>query len=133
AVTALLRGDVQMAVMPAGSVAPLAAEGKLKLLAVTSPPRSAPLPAGPALGGAGARGGGAGAPGGRVRPARASRAGAGRGGEGGAVVGSAAVVEKLKAQVDGADRQLARSVKARLREEHDRWAPIIAAGGIKVD
>ena len=40
AVTALVRGDVQMAVLPAASVAPLAAEGKLKMLAVTSPQRS---------------------------------------------------------------------------------------------
>ncbi len=43
--TALVRGDVQMAVLPAASVAPLAAEGKLKMLAVTSPQRSPLLPA----------------------------------------------------------------------------------------
>src|SRR6476661_8933290 len=49
AVTALLRGDVQMAVLPAASVAPLGAEGKLKLLAVTSPRRSALLPTLPTL------------------------------------------------------------------------------------
>src|SRR5436190_17433671 len=35
AVTALLRGDVQMAVLPAASVAPQAGPGKVKLLAVT--------------------------------------------------------------------------------------------------
>ena len=56
AVTALLRGDVQMAAMPVGSVAPLAAEGKLKLLAVTSPQRSALLPAVPTLREAGVTG-----------------------------------------------------------------------------
>ena len=55
-VTALLRGDVQMAVMPAGFVAPLAAEGKLKLLAVTSPRRSLLLPAVPTLREAGVAG-----------------------------------------------------------------------------
>src|SRR5204863_1478848 len=49
AVTALLRGDVQMAALPAASVAPLAAEGKLRLLAVTSPRRSALLPTLPTL------------------------------------------------------------------------------------
>src|SRR5262245_36170326 len=55
-VTALMRGDVQMAVMPAGSVVPLATEGKLKLLAVTSPQRSPLLPALPTLREAGVAG-----------------------------------------------------------------------------
>ncbi|HET6223730.1 MAG TPA: tripartite tricarboxylate transporter substrate-binding protein, partial [Dongiaceae bacterium] len=49
AVTALLRGDVQLAVLPAGSVVSLGREGKLKLLAVTSPQRSALLPDLPTL------------------------------------------------------------------------------------
>src|SRR5262249_16617500 len=49
AVTGLVRGDVQMAVLPAAAVVPLAAEGKLKLLAVTSPARSALLPTLPTL------------------------------------------------------------------------------------
>ena len=40
AVTALLRGDVQLAVLPAASVVPQGREGKLKMLAVTSPQRS---------------------------------------------------------------------------------------------
>ena len=44
AVTALLQGDVQMAVLPAGSVAAQAGPGKLRLLAVTSPKRSPLLP-----------------------------------------------------------------------------------------
>ena len=46
-VTALLRGNVQLAVLPAGSVVPLSREGKL--LAVTSPQRSPQLPDLPAL------------------------------------------------------------------------------------
>ena len=49
AVTALLRGDVQMAVLPAASVVPQGLEGKLKLLAVTSPQRSPLLPDLPTL------------------------------------------------------------------------------------
>ena len=49
AVTALLRGDVQMAVLPAASVAPQAGPGKLRLLAVTSPQRSSLLPDLPTL------------------------------------------------------------------------------------
>src|SRR5262245_54722201 len=56
AVTALLRGDVQMAALPAASVAPQAAPGKLKLLAVTSPQRSALFPELPTLREAGVAG-----------------------------------------------------------------------------
>ena len=53
AVTALLRGDVQVAVLPAGSVAELGKAGKLKMLAVTSAKRSPLLPDLPTLGEAG--------------------------------------------------------------------------------
>lgn len=49
AVTALLRSDVQMSVLPAGAVAAQAAEGKLKMLAVTSARRSPLLPQLPTL------------------------------------------------------------------------------------
>src|SRR5215831_14893995 len=94
AVTALLRGDVQMAVMPAGSVAPLAAEGKLKLLAVTSPQRSALLPTLPTLREAGVAGVEADAWVGLIAPAGTSEAVLGRiHKEVVAVLGSAAVVE----------------------------------------
>jgi tripartite-type tricarboxylate transporter receptor subunit TctC len=41
AVTAVLRGDVQMACLPAISVTPQAGPGKLKILAVSTPKRSA--------------------------------------------------------------------------------------------
>ena len=50
-----------------------------------------------------------------------------------AVLGNAAVVEKLKAQLMVPIASSPAAFKARIREEHDRWAPIIAAGGIKVD
>src|SRR5262249_13972606 len=74
ALTALLRGEVQMAVMPAGAVAPLAAEGKLKSLAVTSRQRSALLPALPTLGEAGVEGVDADAWVGLIAPAGTSEA-----------------------------------------------------------
>jgi len=134
AVTALLRGDVQMAVMPAGSVAPLAAEGKLKLLAVTSPQRSALLPAVPTLREAGVAGVEADAWVGLIAPAGTSEAVLAKiYKEVVAVLGSAAVVERLKAQLMVPIASSPAAFKARLREERDRWAPIIAAGGIKVD
>jgi tripartite-type tricarboxylate transporter receptor subunit TctC len=49
AMTALIRSDVQMVVMPATSVIPHAQAGTVKLLAVTSPKRSALLPDVPTL------------------------------------------------------------------------------------
>jgi tripartite-type tricarboxylate transporter receptor subunit TctC len=49
AMTALIRGDVQMAALPAISVTPHVATGKAKILAVTSPKRSPFLPDIPTL------------------------------------------------------------------------------------
>gem|GEM_PF-119587 len=49
AVTALIRGDVQAACLPAISVAPQLASGAIKLLAVTTPERSPFLPEVPTL------------------------------------------------------------------------------------
>ena len=134
AVTALLRGDVQMAVMPAGSVAPLAAEGKLKLLAVTSPQRSALLPTLPTLREAGVAGVEADAWVGLIAPAGTSeRVLAKVHKEVVAVLASAAVVEKLKAQMMVPIASSPAAFRAVLSEEHDRWAPLISAGGIKAE
>jgi len=49
AVTALIRGDVQLACLPAISIAPQASTGKLKILAVSTAQRSALLPGVPTL------------------------------------------------------------------------------------
>jgi tripartite-type tricarboxylate transporter receptor subunit TctC len=49
AMTAVMRGDVQMAVMPAISVVPHAQSGAVKILAITSSKRSALLPDVPTL------------------------------------------------------------------------------------
>lgn len=134
AVTALLRGDVQMAVLPAASVAPLAAEGKLKLLAVTSPKRSALLPALPTLREAGIAGVEADAWVGLIAPAGTSEAVLSKiHKEVVAVLADGAVVEKLKVQFMVPIANSPEAFKAVLKEEHDRWAPIIAAGGIKVE
>jgi tripartite-type tricarboxylate transporter receptor subunit TctC len=132
AVTALLRGDVQMAVLPAASVAPLGAEGKLKLLAVTSPKRSALLPALPTLREAGIAGVEADAWVGLIAPAGTSEAVLSKK-EIMAVLAEPAVVAKLKPQFMVPIANSPAAFKAVLKEEHDRWAPIITAGGIKVE
>jgi tripartite-type tricarboxylate transporter receptor subunit TctC len=132
AVTALLRGDVQMAALPAASVAPLAAEGKLRLLAVTSPQRSPLFPDLPTLREAGIAGVEADAWVGLIAPA----------GTGAAtlakihrdvvsVLAEPAVVAKLKAQFMVPIANSPEAFRAMLKEEHDRWAPIIAAAGMK--
>ena len=134
AVTALVRGDVQMAVLPAASVAPLGAEGKLKLLAVTSPQRSALLPALPTLREAGIAGVEADAWVGLIAPAGTSEAVLTKvHKEVVAVLAEPALVAKLKAQFMVPIANSPAAFKAVLKEEHDRWAPIIAAGGIKVE
>ena len=133
-VTALLRGDVQMAVMPAGSVVPLAAEGKLRALAVTSPRRSPLLPALPTLREAGVAGVEADAWVGLIAPAATSEPVLAKVHQQIVqVLGSEAVMEQLKAQLMVPIASSPAAFKAVLRQEHDRWAPIIAAGGIKVE
>jgi tripartite-type tricarboxylate transporter receptor subunit TctC len=133
AVTALLRGDVQMAVLPAASVAALATEGKLKLLAVTSPRRSALLPTLPTLREAGVTGVEADAWVGLIAPAGTSEAVLSKiHKEIVAVLADGAVI-KLKTQLMVPVANTPQAFKAVLKEEHDRWAPIIAAGGIKAE
>ena len=134
AVTALLRGDVQMAVLPAASVVPHGREGKLKLLAVTSPQRSPLLPDLPTLREAAIAGVEADAWVGLIAPA-------GTPGpilakihkEAVAVLAEPEVVDRLKPQFMVPIANTPDQFRAVLKEEHDRWAPIIAAGGIKVE
>lgn len=134
AVTALLRGDVQMAALPAASVAPQAGPGKLKLLAVTSPQRSALFPSLPTLRESGIAGVEADAWVGLIAPAGTPETVLARiHKEVVAVLAVPQLVEKLKAQfmvpVAGSPDEF----RAVLKAEHDRWAPIIAAGGIKAE
>jgi tripartite-type tricarboxylate transporter receptor subunit TctC len=134
AVTALLRGDVQMAVLPAASIAALGSEGRLKLLAVTSPERSKLLPDLPTLREAGIAGVEADAWVGLIAPAGTSEAVLARiNKEVVAVLGDPAVVDKLKAQYMVPIASSPEAFKAVLKEEHGRWAPIISAGGIKAE
>jgi len=134
AVTALLRGDVQMAVLPAGSVVALAAEGKLKLLAVTSPKRSSLLPQLPTLGEAGIAGVEADAWVGLIAPAGTSAAVQARlHKEVVATLAEPELVAKLKAQYMVPVASSPAEFRALLEQERARWAPIIAAGGIKAE
>jgi tripartite-type tricarboxylate transporter receptor subunit TctC len=132
AVTALLRGDVQLAVLPAGSVVPLGREGKLKLLAVTSPQRSALLPDLPTLREAGIVGVEADAWVGLIAPSATPAPVLERiHKEVTAALREPEVVGKLAQQLMAPIASTPEGFRAVLKQEHDRWAPIIAAGGIK--
>lgn len=134
AVTALLRGDVQLAVLPAGSVVPLGREGKLKMLAVTSPKRSPLLPDLPTLREAGIAGVEADAWVGLIAPAATPApvlAGIHR--EVAAVLAEPEVAAKLARQFVSPIANTPDQFRAVLKEEHDRWAPIIRSAGIKVE
>ena len=50
-----------------------------------------------------------------------------------AVLAEPAVIEKLKAQFMVPIANTPAAFKMVLKEEHERWAPIIAAGGIKAE
>jgi tripartite-type tricarboxylate transporter receptor subunit TctC len=134
AVTAVLRGDVQLAVLPAGSVVSLGREGKLKLLAVTSPQRSPLLPDLPTLREAGIVGVEADAWVGLIAPSATPAPVLEKiHQEVAAVLKEPEVVTKLAAQLMVPIASTPDAFRAVLKEEHDRWAPIIAAGGIKAE
>ncbi|HEY1243738.1 MAG TPA: tripartite tricarboxylate transporter substrate binding protein, partial [Hyphomicrobiaceae bacterium] len=131
-VTALLRGDVQLAVLPAASVVPLGRDGKLKLLAVTSPKRSPLLPDLPTLGEFGIAGVEADAWVGLIAPAGTPApilSAIHR--EVAAALAEPEVVAKLAKQFVAPIANTPEEFRAVMKAEHDRWAPIIAAGGIK--
>jgi tripartite-type tricarboxylate transporter receptor subunit TctC len=134
AVTAVLRGDVQLAVLPAGSVVSLGREGKLKLLAVTSPQRSPLLPDLPTLREAGIVGVEADAWVGLIAPSATPAPVLEKiHQEVAAVLKEPEVVTKLAAQLMVPIASTPDAFRAVLKGEHDRWAPIIAAGGIKAE
>jgi tripartite-type tricarboxylate transporter receptor subunit TctC len=134
AVTALLRGDVQLAVLPAASVVPLGRDRKLKLLAVTSPKRSPLLPDLPTLGEFGIAGVEADAWVGLIAPAGTpALILAAIHKEVAAALAEPEVVTKLATQFVAPIANTPEEFRAVMKAEHDRWAPIIAAGGIKTE
>ncbi|MBX9590579.1 MAG: hypothetical protein K2X43_14830 [Hyphomonadaceae bacterium] len=133
-VTALLRGDVQMAVLPAAAVVSLGRDGKLTMLAVTSPQRSPLLPDLPTLREAGIAGVEADAWVGLIAPAGTPEATLAKiHADVIAVLAEAAVVDRLKPQFMVPVANTPAQFRAVLKAEHDRWAPIIQAAGIKAE
>jgi tripartite-type tricarboxylate transporter receptor subunit TctC len=133
-VTALLRGDVQLAVLPAGAVVALGREGKLKMLAVTSPQRSPLLPELPTLREAGIVGVEADAWVGLIAPAGTPESVLARiHKETVAVLAEPEVTAKLAKQFVSPVANTPDQFRAVLKEEHDRWAPIINSAGIKAE
>src|SRR5262249_12875777 len=106
----------------------------LKLLAVTSPQRSPLLPALPTLREAGVAGVEADAWVGLIAPAGTSEPVLAKIHQQIVLVlGSEPVVQKLKARLTVPIAHSHADLTAVPREEHVRWAAIIAAGGIKVE
>ena len=133
AVTALIRNDVQMACLPAISVTPHAAAGKVKILAITTARRSSLLPGIPTLKEAGIDVE-ADAWNGFVAPARTP--------EPIIVAVRAAVIEalesptvrdKLAAQVMEPTPSTPEEFRARIAADIARWKPVIEAANIKVN
>lgn len=133
AVTALIRGDVQMAVLPAGGAVPQAEDGKFRMLAVTAAERSPLLPNLPTLKEAGIAGIEAEAWVGLVAPAGLEPAIAARlEGTVRDVLAEPEVRERLRAQFMTPRGEGPQAFRATLQAELDRWGPVIAANGIKL-
>jgi tripartite-type tricarboxylate transporter receptor subunit TctC len=132
AITALLRGDVQMAVLPLGAVGELAKDGKVKLLAVTTPKRSAFFPDVPTLAEKGITGVDADAWTGFIGPAGLdAKVLAKISAEVKFAMSDASVVEKLKAQYIEAVGSTPEAFAAMLTAERERWGAVVQANGIK--
>jgi tripartite-type tricarboxylate transporter receptor subunit TctC len=134
AVTALIRGDVQMAVLPIGAVGELVKDKKLTLLAVTTPNRSVFFPDAPTLAEKGIKGAEADAWTGFIAPAGIDAALLAKiSAEVIAAMRTPAVADKLREQyieVAGTD---AAAFAAFLASERARWAPVIQANGITAE
>jgi tripartite-type tricarboxylate transporter receptor subunit TctC len=133
AMTAIIRGDVQMGCLPAISVTPHASPGGIKILAVSTAKRSPYLPQIPTLKEAGIDVD-ADAWMGMIAPAHTPE---------GIVakiqrevveaIGTAAVREKLAAQLMEPVGNSPAEFRARIDGEIARWAPVIKAANIKVN
>ena len=133
AVTALIRGDVQMSVLPAGGVMPQVQDGKLRALAVTLPERSPLLPDLPTLKEAGIPGVEADAWLGLIGPAKLPDAIADKLRD----AARAALADpdtRAKLQLQYIEPRVSSSAEFRalVRAELDRWGPVIRRSGIKL-
>jgi tripartite-type tricarboxylate transporter receptor subunit TctC len=133
AMTAILRGDVQMGCLPAISVTPHVASGKVRILAVSTARRSPYLPEIPTLkeGGIDVE---ADAWMGMIAPARTPEAFVAKiQREVVEAIWSAAIRDKLAAQLMEPIGNSPAEFRARIEGEIARWGPVIKAADIKVN
>ena len=133
AMTAIIRGDVQMGCLPAIAAIPHAASGAVKILAVSTAKRSRYLPDIPTLKAAGIdveadAWNGLIAPAGTPEPivAKIRR-------EVIEAIETQAIRDKLAAQLMEPIGSSAAEFEARIKAEITRWGPVIKAAGIKVN
>ena len=132
AMTAIIRGDVQMGCLPAIAVTPHAGSGIVKILAVSTAKRSPYLPAIPTLREAGIDVE-ADAWNGMIAPARTPEAVVARiQREVVEAIGTMAIRDKLAAQFMEPIGNTPAEFRARIDGEIARWAPVIKAANIKV-
>jgi tripartite-type tricarboxylate transporter receptor subunit TctC len=133
AVTALMRNDVQMACLPAISVTPHVASGKVKILAITTAQRSALLPGIPTLKESGVDVE-ADAWNGMIAPARTPPAilAAVRAAVVEAIT-APSVREKLAAQIMEPLPTTPEEFRARIDADIARWKPVIDAANIRMN
>jgi tripartite-type tricarboxylate transporter receptor subunit TctC len=133
AMTAIIRGDVQMGCLPAISVTPHAASGAVKILAVSTAKRSPYLPQIPTLKEAGIDVE-ADAWMGMIAPGHTPEAVVAKiQREVVEAIGTAAVREKLAAQLMEPVGSSPSEFRARIDGEIDRWGPVIKAASVKVN
>jgi len=133
AMTAIIRGDVQMGCLPAISVTPHVASGAVKILAVSTAKRSTYLPDIPTLKEAGIEVD-ADAWMGMIAPGHTPEAIVAKiQREVVEAIGTAVVREKLAAQLMEPVGSSPSEFRARIDGEIDRWGPVIKAANIKVN
>src|SRR3954463_3264457 len=133
AMTAIIRGDVQMGCLPAIAVTPHAGSGSIKILAVSTAKRSPYLPDIPTLKEAGIDVD-ADAWMGMIAPAHTPEALVAKiQREVVEAIGTAAVREKLAAQLMEPVGGSPAEFRARIDSEIGRWGPVIKAANIKVN
>jgi tripartite-type tricarboxylate transporter receptor subunit TctC len=133
AVTALIRGDVQAACLPAIAVTPQLATGAVKILAVSTPVRSPFLPGVPTLKESGIdvqsdAWNALVAPGG-TPPAVIAAINA----EIRQSLGEAAVIDKLKSQLITPAPSSPEELRRKMADEKTLWADVIRAANIRID
>ena len=134
AVTALIRGDVHMANLVAGAVVPQARDGKLVMLAVTSPTRTSLLPQLPTMAESGIAGVEADAWVGLIAPAGTPKPVLDRIlAETRAALAPPQVAERLKPAFMVPVGSTTEEFRAMLKAERERWEPVIRSGQIKVE